>query len=95
MYFGVDIDDHRLSVAKAMGATYTVKVTTRDSRVMAEQIRSTLGCSPDHTLECSGAEPSIGTAIYVSQSILTPFQCSISQYSIPVMYVSPIFETIF
>lgn len=61
-----DIDEHRLSVAKQMGASYTVKVTSRDSRALAREIRATLGCSPDHTLECSGAESSIATAIYVS-----------------------------
>lgn len=61
-----DIDEGRLKAAKEMGATYTVKVTTRDSRALAKEIEATLGCQPDHTLECSGAEPSIATAIYVS-----------------------------
>ncbi len=48
-----------------MGATYTVKVTSRDSRAVADEVIATLGCCPDQTLECSGAEASIGTAIYV------------------------------
>lgn len=48
-----------------MGATYTVKVTSRDGRVTAKEIEDTLGCKPDHSIECSGAEPSIATAIYV------------------------------
>ena len=61
-----DLDENRLRVAKEMGATYTVKVTTRDSRELAKQIVDTLGCSPDRTIECSGAAPSIATAIYVS-----------------------------
>ena len=49
-----------------MGATYTLKVTGRDSRALAKEIVSTLGSPPDYTLECSGAESSIATAIYVS-----------------------------
>ena len=53
-------------MAKELGATYTVKVTTRDSRALAKQVVETLGCQPDQTIECSGAEPSIATAIYVS-----------------------------
>ena len=62
----IDLDENRLRVAKEMGATYTVKVTTRDSRDLAKQIVDTLGCNPDRTIECSGAEASIATAIYVS-----------------------------
>ena len=62
-----DLDEKRLQVAKEMGASYTVKVTTRDSRELARRIVDTLGCSPDRTIECSGAEPSIATAIYVSR----------------------------
>ena len=64
--FHTDLDENRLRIAKEMGATYTVKVTTRDSRALAKQIVDTLGCNPDRTIECSGAEPSIATAIYVS-----------------------------
>ena len=65
----IDLDENRLRVAKEMGATYTVKVTTRDSRELAKQIVDTLGCNPDRTIECSGAAPSIATAIYVSTVI--------------------------
>ena len=66
MFSYADIDEGRLKVAKEMGATYTVKVTTRDSRALAKEIETTLGCRPDRSIECSGAEPSIATAIYVS-----------------------------
>lgn len=60
-----DIDEGRLKVAEKMGATYTVKVTTRDSRALAKNIAAVLKCQPDCSIECSGAEPSIATAIYV------------------------------
>lgn len=49
-----------------MGATHTIKVTTKDSRALAKEIEATLGCRPDRSMECSGAEASIATAIYVS-----------------------------
>ena len=55
-------------MAEKLGANYTVKVTTRDSRALAKEIEATLGCQPDRTIECSGAEPSIATAIYVNSS---------------------------
>ena len=53
-------------MAREIGATYTVKVTTRDSRALAKEIEATLGCQPNCSIECSGAEASIATAIYVS-----------------------------
>ena len=48
-----------------MGASYTVTVTTRDGHALAKEIEATLGCQPDNTIECSGVESSIATAIYV------------------------------
>ena len=42
-----------------------MKVTSRDSRALAKEVESTLGCRPDRTIECSGAESSIAAAIYV------------------------------
>lgn len=63
-----DIDESRLKVAQEMGASHVVKVTSRDSRALAKQIEETLGCKPERTIECSGAEPSIATAIYATQS---------------------------
>ena len=65
-----DIDEGRLQVAKAMGATHVVKVTTKDSRALAKQISDILGCQPDQSIECSGAEPSIATAIYVGLGVV-------------------------
>lgn len=52
-------------MAKELGATYTVKVTSTDSRAIAKEILATMGCQPDRSIECSGAEASIATAIYV------------------------------
>ena len=62
-----DLNEGRLQVAKTMGATHTLRVTARDSRALARQIVDILGSPPDQSIECSGAEPSIATAIYVSE----------------------------
>ena len=67
-----DIDATRLSVAQSLGATHTVLVETRDSRQLARLIHTTMGCRPDVSMECSGAESSIATCIYVCISLVIP-----------------------
>lgn len=62
----LDIDAGRLEVAKKLGATYPIHVKTRDCKALANQIAKTMGCQPDKTIECSGAQPAIATGIYVS-----------------------------
>ena len=54
-----------MKVAKDMGADFVVHVDSRDAKVMAKKVEASLGCMPDITIECSGAEPSIQTGIYV------------------------------
>jgi L-iditol 2-dehydrogenase len=53
-------------MAKSMGATYTLKVTSKDPREMAQKVEELMGVQPEITIECSGATPSLQTAIYVS-----------------------------
>ena len=60
-----DISESRLEIAKKMGATFTVLVDSKDPRAIAKKITETFGQAPDITIECSGAESSIQTAIYV------------------------------
>lgn len=61
-----DISEERLAVAKKMGANHTVKVDAKlDTRAMANKIVEVLGGHPDVTVECSGAESSLQTGIYV------------------------------
>lgn len=52
-------------MAKAVGADYTVLVKSRDGQEVARQIEEVMGQKPEITIECSGAPPSIQTAIYV------------------------------
>ncbi|XP_067665820.1 sorbitol dehydrogenase-like [Haliotis asinina] len=63
-----DIDEKRLEFASKLGADYTFKVTSRDPAVTAQQIEETLGQPADKAIECSGATPSIWTAIYATAS---------------------------
>lgn len=61
-----DIDEKRLELAKKIGADYTILVKSRDGQEVAKQIEQVMGQKPEITIECSGAPPSIQTAIYVS-----------------------------
>ena len=61
----LDLDAGRLEKAKTLGATHTVQVTSKDSRQLADKIIETLGCPPEKTIECSGAQSSIATGMYV------------------------------
>lgn len=61
-----DIDQKRLDFAKSMGADAIIKVASPDAKAIASQVEEVLGSLADVTIECSGAPPSIRTAIYVS-----------------------------
>ena len=61
----IDLDESRLKVAKELGADMTFKITSRDGREVAEQVNKEFG-KVDKTIECSGAESSVHTAVYVS-----------------------------
>jgi L-iditol 2-dehydrogenase len=53
-------------MAKQLGADFVVKVTSKEPKEMAGQIEECFGEKPEITIECSGAPPSIKTAIFVS-----------------------------
>jgi len=65
----IDIVEQKLEVAKMMGTDHVVKVDTKDSQKLANQIKDTMGVAPDITIECTGVESSVATAIYVSMSM--------------------------
>lgn len=48
-----------------MGATKTLKVTSSDPIVVAQQVRDTLGGMPDCAVEASGAQFSVQMGIRV------------------------------
>ena len=61
----LDLDESRLKMAKSLGADAVFKVDKSDGKAMAEKITKEFGFA-DRTIECTGAEPSIHSAIYVS-----------------------------
>ena len=65
----LDVIEQKLEVAKVIGADQVIKVDTKDSKKLANQIKDTMGVAPDIALECTGVESSVATAIYVSMYI--------------------------
>lgn len=62
----VDLFQERLTVAKELGADFQLTVKREDGpKQLAKRVEDMLGIQPDVSLECSGAESSIQTAIYV------------------------------
>ena len=64
-----DISESRLAIGKKMGADQIVVVDSRDARDVAAKIVDVMGAEPNITIECSGAESSIQSAIYVSRLV--------------------------
>ncbi|XP_064617084.1 sorbitol dehydrogenase-like [Liolophura sinensis] len=61
----VNLDSKRLEFAKAMGATHTVLIESKDVVAFTETVINTLWVRPDVVVECSGAQFSIDLAIGV------------------------------
>ncbi|CAL0328644.1 unnamed protein product [Lupinus luteus] len=66
----VDVDDHRLSVAKNLGADDIVKVSTNIEDVAEEvtQIHKAMGAGIDVTLDCAGFNKTMSTALSATQA---------------------------
>jgi len=71
--------EQRLEVAMTMGADQVIKVDTKDTQKLANQIREKMGGAPNMSIECTGVEASIASAIYVSVPnvirLLLPLLC--------------------
>ncbi|XP_066910749.1 sorbitol dehydrogenase-like [Clytia hemisphaerica] len=61
-----DLDEGRLSMAKQLGADVTIRIQSKDGREVAKQIESVFGES-DKTIECTGVESSITSAILATR----------------------------
>ena len=57
-----------MKIAKKLGADFVYKAGGCDAKTLSKQIRDEFGMV-DRTIECTGAESSIHTAIYVSASV--------------------------
>ena len=53
-------------MARSLGCEHTVLVLKQSEQELSQVISDSLGEMPDVTIECSGAEVSVRTAIYVS-----------------------------
>jgi len=62
----LDISESRLKFAKQLGADFVLTVEPgSEPRSNADAVASLIQCRPDVTIECSGAESSLQTAVYV------------------------------
>lgn len=87
-----DIDEERLKKAASLGATGTILVNPKeDAKTLSQRVIDTMHGHSDVTIECSGAESSIQTAIYVQYLQYSVANCSTNiQYSayIVVWYIN-------
>lgn len=61
-----DLFPERLTMAKELGADFQVMVMRGDApQQLAKSVEDMLGAQPHITIECTGVESSIQTAIYV------------------------------
>ncbi|XP_051800951.1 sorbitol dehydrogenase-like [Acanthochromis polyacanthus] len=64
-----DLSPERLKMAKQLGADFQLTVKKGDApEQLAKSVHDTLGAQPHMTIECTGAESSIQTAIYATRS---------------------------
>ena len=53
-------------MAKKLGADFPLLVDTKDAQEMAKKVHAAMGCEPNISIECSGAEQSVKTGVFVS-----------------------------
>lgn len=64
-----DLDQSRLDMAKKLGADFPLLVSSKDPKEMAAKIVEMFGGDrPEIAIECSGAPPSVKTAIFATRS---------------------------
>lgn len=64
-----DLSPERLAMAKELGADFVLTVNRGDrAQDLAQRVEGLLGAQPQVTIECTGVESSIQTAIYATRS---------------------------
>ncbi|CAI5452825.1 unnamed protein product [Caenorhabditis angaria] len=63
-----DIDDSRLALAKKVGAGTTINVRNKTSLEIKSEVVKGLGGEPNVSIECTGVQTSIATAIETTKS---------------------------
>lgn len=67
-----DLSKERLSIAKEVGADFLLTVKSGDEpQQLAKSVEDMLGTRPHITIECTGVESCIQTAIYVCGPVKT------------------------
>lgn len=66
----LDLFAERLGVAKELGADFQLTVKKDDgAQQLAKKIEEILGAQPQITIECTGVESCIQTALYVNNPV--------------------------
>ncbi|KAA0723316.1 Sorbitol dehydrogenase [Triplophysa tibetana] len=66
---GADLSSDRLAMAKELGADFLLPVRKEDTpQELSKKVEEMLGCMPQITIECTGVQSSIQTAIYGTRS---------------------------
>uniref|UniRef100_A0A7N5P4R7 Sorbitol dehydrogenase n=2 Tax=Ailuropoda melanoleuca TaxID=9646 RepID=A0A7N5P4R7_AILME len=63
-----DLSASRLSKAKEVGADIILQISKESPKEVASKVEGLLGCKPEVTIECTGAEPAIQSGIYATRS---------------------------
>lgn len=63
-----DLSAPRLKMAKELGADFILKVEGEQPQELAKKVAECIGCMPEITIECTGAEACIQTGIYATRS---------------------------
>ncbi|PKU41578.1 sorbitol hypothetical protein [Limosa lapponica baueri] len=63
-----DLSASRLQKAKEVGADFTIQVKNETPQEVASKVESLLGCMPEITVECTGAQACIQAGIYATRS---------------------------
>ncbi|XP_028561921.2 sorbitol dehydrogenase isoform X2 [Podarcis muralis] len=63
-----DLSAPRLGKAKEIGADFAVQIKSESPEEVAHLVEQALGCMPDITVECTGAQAAIQTGIYATRS---------------------------
>ncbi|GCC37241.1 sorbitol dehydrogenase-like isoform X1 [Chiloscyllium punctatum] len=63
-----DLSSTRLEKAKEVGADFTIVVAKETPKDLAQKVEEALGCMPDTTIECTGAEFCVHAGVYATRS---------------------------
>ncbi|XP_067636082.1 sorbitol dehydrogenase-like [Eurosta solidaginis] len=64
-----DLVQHRLDVAKELGATHTLLINKNDTdKDVVKQVHAVMGAEPDKSIDCCGAESTARVSILVTRS---------------------------